>query len=79
MALKTSQLKITDAEYESRCNRLQEIIAELGASGIVLFDADYVKYYTGFAFIPTERPMAFIMRSRHKSRRRSPTGRPEQR
>lgn len=61
MVLKITQLKITDAEYQSRCDRLQEIIDELGAEGIVLFDADYVKYYTGFAFIPTERPMGFIM------------------
>ena len=28
---------------------------------MVLFDRDYVLYYTGFAFIPTERPIAFVM------------------
>lgn len=57
----TTQLKISDAEYTERNERLQEIIAELGVSGLVLFDADYIKYYTGFAFIPTERPMAYVI------------------
>jgi Xaa-Pro aminopeptidase len=28
---------------------------------VVLFTTDYVLYYTGFAFIPTERPIAFVM------------------
>jgi Xaa-Pro dipeptidase len=61
MPLKTTQLKITDSEYAQRNHRLQEIIDELGVSGLVLFDADYVKYYVGFAFIPTERPMAYVI------------------
>jgi Xaa-Pro aminopeptidase len=30
-------------------------------TGAVLFDASYVLYYTGFAFIPTERPVAFVI------------------
>jgi Xaa-Pro aminopeptidase len=29
----------------------------------VLFDGAYVLYYTGFAFVPTERPMALVVRS----------------
>jgi Xaa-Pro aminopeptidase len=33
----------------------------------VLFDRDYIIYYTGFAFIPTERPVAFVMN--HKGER----------
>ena len=61
MPLTTTQLKISDAEYAGRNARLQEIVDELGVSGVVLFDPDYVKYYTGFAFIPTERPMAYVM------------------
>ena len=44
-----------------RNERLLEIIDELSVSGLVLYDADYIKYYTGFAFIPTERPMAYVM------------------
>lgn len=61
MPLSITQLKITDAEYAQRTQRLQEIIDELGVDGVVLFDADYIKYYVGFAFIPTERPMAYVM------------------
>lgn len=61
MPLTTTQLKISDAEYAQRNQRLQSIVDELGVSGVVLFDPDYVKYYTGFAFIPTERPMAYVM------------------
>jgi len=61
MPLSITQLKITDAEYAQRTHRLQEIIDELDVDGVVLFDADYIKYYVGFAFIPTERPMAYVM------------------
>lgn len=61
MALKITQLRISDAEYIQRNQRLLEIIDELDCGGIVLFDADYIKYYVGFAFIPTERPMAYVM------------------
>ena len=63
MPLSTTQLKISDAEYAARNQRLLEFIDELGVTGLVLFDADYIKYYTGFAFIPTERPMAFAVSS----------------
>ena len=61
MPLTMTQLKISDAEYSQRNERLLEIIDELGVAGVVLFDADYIKYYTGFAFIPTERPMAYAV------------------
>lgn len=30
-------------------------------SGVVLFDNFHITYYTGFAFIPTERPICFAM------------------
>ncbi|MGB7342432.1 MAG: Xaa-Pro peptidase family protein [Phototrophicaceae bacterium] len=61
MVFKITELKISDAEYAQRNQRLQSIIEELDCSGLVLFDADYIKYYLGFAFIPTERPIAYIM------------------
>jgi len=66
MSLKITQLKITDEEYAQRNQRLVEIIDELGCSGLVLFDADYIKYYVGFAFIPTERPIAYIINKNGK-------------
>lgn len=60
----TFQLKITDAEYHQRCQTLLENITAAGCSGVVLFDRDYIIYYCGFAFIPTERPIAFVMNSK---------------
>jgi Xaa-Pro dipeptidase len=54
-------LKITDVEYRSRCDQLALYLQESDYSGVVLFDRDYIVYYTGFAFIPTERPIAFVM------------------
>jgi Xaa-Pro aminopeptidase len=40
---------------------LREHLQAKGFSGAVLFDNYYILYYTGFAFIPTERPVAFVM------------------
>jgi Xaa-Pro dipeptidase len=54
-------MKIQQAEYEQRTSRLAEHAREAGLSGIVLFDPAYVLYYVGFAFVPTERPMAFVL------------------
>ncbi|MEL6526843.1 MAG: hypothetical protein AAFQ07_14160, partial [Chloroflexota bacterium] len=61
MSLTITQLKISDAEYAERNKHLETILDNLDCDGLVLFDADYIKYYVGFAFIPTERPMAYIM------------------
>ncbi len=61
MTLTTTRLQPSEQEYQTRCDGLLAAINAAGASGVVLFDADYIKYYTGFTFIPTERPMAFVM------------------
>jgi Xaa-Pro aminopeptidase len=61
MTVRAASLKIQDAEFRARCENLWAWCALQDASGVVLFDADYIKYFTGFAFIPTERPMAFVM------------------
>ncbi len=56
-----TSIRIPEAEYRGR---IQDLLARLQAaklSGLVLFDNYYILYYTGFAFIPTERPMAFAM------------------
>lgn len=58
------QLKIKDEEYQQRCEHLLDAIQRHGYSGVVLFDRDYIIYYCGFAFIPTERPIAFVMNSK---------------
>jgi Xaa-Pro dipeptidase len=54
-------VKITDAEFGQRAAALAEHVHDRGLSGAVLFDNAYVLYYTGFAFIPTERPAALVV------------------
>jgi Xaa-Pro dipeptidase len=54
-------MKIQDAEYRERTGRLATYAREEELEGVVLFDPAYVLYYVGFAFVPTERPMAFAV------------------
>jgi Xaa-Pro dipeptidase len=54
-------VKISDAEHRTRTAALAGRVREAGLTGAVLFDASYVLYYTGFAFIPTERPIALVI------------------
>ncbi len=61
--MQTISIQITEREYQSRCEKLREHLLEEKLSGAVLFDRDYILYYTGFAFIPTERPIALVMTS----------------
>ena len=56
-----TSINITPAEFESRAARLLSHVQAHGLSGVVLFDNYYILYFTGFAFIPTERPIAFVM------------------
>ena len=61
MTVRMTQLKISDNEFKMRCDGLLQLIEEKSLSGVVLFKSEYIHYYTGFAFIPTERPIAFAM------------------
>jgi Xaa-Pro dipeptidase len=54
-------MRIEEAEYRERTSRLAEYAREQGLDGVALFDPTYVLYYVGFAFVPTERPMAFVL------------------
>jgi Xaa-Pro aminopeptidase len=54
-------VRIQEAEYRQRTSNLAEHAREQGLDGVVLFDPTYVLYYVGFAFVPTERPMAFAL------------------
>jgi Xaa-Pro aminopeptidase len=56
-----SELGIPLAEHERRAARLSGHLAAQGLSGAVVFDAQRVQYLTGFAFAPTERPIAFVL------------------
>ncbi len=57
-------IQITPSEYRSRIQKLLEFLQSQNLSGLVLFDHYYILYYTGFAFIPTERPIAFALSDR---------------
>ena len=56
-----TSIRIGEAEHRARCAHLQAQLQAQQLSGAVLFDSYYILYYTGFAFIATERPMAFVL------------------
>jgi Xaa-Pro aminopeptidase len=56
-------IQITQTEFQNRCDKLLKYIQANKLTGAILFDNYYILYYAGFAFIPTERPIAFIMNS----------------
>ena len=56
-----TSIAISREEHTARVEGLCEHLAASSLSGAVLFDPYYILYYTGFAFIPTERPMAFAV------------------
>jgi Xaa-Pro dipeptidase len=60
----TISIHISSEEYEARCEKLQIHLEARGLSGAVLFESAYVLYYSGFAFIPTERPIAFVINAK---------------
>ena len=68
MPIKEASIQITEEEHRTRCESLLEHIKGENLTGVVLFDQDYVLYYTGFAFVPTERPMAFVMNANGERR-----------
>ena len=58
-----TSINISGEEFSERVEKLLWKVTEDSLSGAVLFDSHYILYYTGFAFIPTERPIAFVMNS----------------
>jgi len=59
-----ASIKITSSEFEQRRSKLLDHIKSKKLDGVALFDNYYILYFTGFAFIPTERPTAFVMNSK---------------
>ena len=57
------RFEISAAERNGRCERLLAHLQERGLNGVTLFDRDYILYYIGFDFIPTERPVGMVMNS----------------
>ena len=62
--MKKASIHITAEEYKTRIGKLQFYLESENLTGVVLHDRDYILYYTGFAFIPTERPILFAMNSK---------------
>ena len=56
-----TSLAIGAPEFAERRARLVAYLHEHGLTGGVLYDNYYILYYSGFAFVPTERPMAFLI------------------
>jgi Xaa-Pro dipeptidase len=56
-----TSIAITPEEHRARCAVLLEQAHAAGLAGVVLFDPTYVLYYSGFAFVPTERPIALAL------------------
>ncbi len=60
-------LSITEAEFLARRNSLLGQLGHHDLDGVVLFDPHYVLYYSGFAFMPTERPLALLIPATDKA------------
>jgi Xaa-Pro aminopeptidase len=58
---KTAAIQIARAEFQGRAQKLLQHIHEENLSGVVLFDNFHILYYSGFSFIPTERPIVWLM------------------
>jgi Xaa-Pro aminopeptidase len=54
-------MRISEEELAARRETLAATMDERGLNGCVLFDPHYVLYYSGFHFIPTERPIALVL------------------
>jgi Xaa-Pro dipeptidase len=56
-----TSIQISRTEYQTRAEQLLSYLQAEQLTGCVLFDSAYILYYTGFAFIPTERPIALVL------------------
>ena len=56
-----TSIQISDTEYRHRSEALLDYLRREGLSSAVLFGNYYILYYTGFAFIPTERPIVLVL------------------
>jgi Xaa-Pro aminopeptidase len=52
---------IPSSELDERRERLLEHCRANGLQGFVLFDESYIRYFGGFTFLATERPVAFAV------------------
>jgi Xaa-Pro aminopeptidase len=54
-------LSLSDTEYRTRRRTLFERTADRAIAAFVLFDPNNVSYLSRFAFVTTERPMAYVL------------------
>jgi Xaa-Pro aminopeptidase len=54
-------MRIEREELDARALALGERLATMSLDAAVLFDAARILYYSGFAFVPTERPIALAV------------------
>ncbi len=59
--MKTASIQIPRAEFQQRADKLLQHVQDEKLSGVALFDNFHILYYSGFSFIPTERPIAWLM------------------
>ena len=55
------QLRLSDAEYARHREAMLARVAGRGIEGLVLFNPNNVRYLAHFGFIPTERPIAYVL------------------
>lgn len=61
MTMHTASIRIPRSEFQARTAKLLAHIRAEKLAGVVLFDNFHILYYSGFAFIPTERPIAWLL------------------
>lgn len=59
-----ASLRLTDEEYARRRSTILWRLGEREIQGLVLFGGNNVSYFSRFGFIPTERPMAYVLTER---------------
>src|SRR3989442_4709663 len=57
----TDELKITTAEHKSRIEKIQKQLRRGRIEALYLTNSTRILYTTGFAQIPTERPLAAVI------------------
>ena len=55
------RLRLSDAEYLRRRTAILERLGARDLSALVVFGPNNVSYFSRFGFIPTERPIAFVL------------------
>lgn len=59
--IQQASLRIARDEFDGRAQGLLAYMQEQKLAGVVLFDNFNILYVSGFAFIPTERPIAYVL------------------